>query len=148
MKCSYILSFLVFFLSVSSIEGIAPMIISAENRSGMGDALIALGTRLLPLKEGAHKKCSLPIPFVPFQEYHHHDILEQLYIPEQALTVRINDLQWALWRDERGIIVVPIYIYHAMSREDALPKPNKILSGTYRLIIAPEGGLKLEPCSE
>lgn len=146
MKFSYIISFFAYLLSISPVIGGESAIVFAENRSLASDALIALGTRLLPLKKGAQKKCSFKIPFVSFEEYHHHDILERLYIPEQALKVRMNDAEWAIWRDERGIIVVPVYIYHAMSREDALPKPHKSSAEKYRLIIVPESGPVLEAC--
>lgn len=144
MKPYSIIYFLAFLFGFLPACGADPAIVLAENRSLTNDALIVFSTRLLPLKKGAHKKCSLSIPFISFEEYHHHDILERLYIPEQAIKVRFNDAEWAIWRDQRGIIVVPVYIFHAMSREDALPKPQKSSAEKYRLIIGSESGPVLE----
>lgn len=147
MNFSYIISLLSALFIILPIMGSGPLIVLAENRSLSSDALIALGARLIPLKRGARKSLSLKIPFVRFQEYHHHDILERHYIPDEALKVRINSFEWAIWRDERGVILVPVYIHHAMSREDALPKPYKSNGEKYRLIIEPESGPILEVCS-
>lgn len=72
------------------------------------------------IHSGATKNLLVEIPFTSRQKNLVDFIVDQPYIPDDALEIVTLDGTFYIWRDERGIIVAKAFV-RGMSRQEALP---------------------------
>jgi len=111
--------FLLLFLTVS-VQALSTVKLVKMVNNSPGTALLNYSEKSFTIHSGSTKNLLVEIPFTHQEKNLFDFIVDQPYVPADALEVVTLDGIFHIWRDERGIIVSKAFV-RGMSRKEALP---------------------------